>query len=418
MTSSVHDSLQRTLGSSGCARLLERLRKRLEAELELTGRLNLSNPTPRERTEIEGLLGRRPGQGTGLNISLDELGGQIRRAGLADSLEAAVLALTGPLENKRAARAREEARWEELFATFAKPESDLPFDFLAALREQGLLKRIGKPGTARNYLTQLERLAGSLPADGEPLPQLAARLFGDSHTLDPGQPLANLALRLIPHIAAIEEDPDATRADARRNAWASVRVICDDLSAPPIVLNLPAKSDHLLGQLLRLAHNAGEPVHLSLRQIVKYPLLHDTGFLDRTIYVCENPTILALAANTHGPSCAPLICINGEPATPARTLLRQLRDAGARLRYHGDFDWRGVAIAARVLRFCNANPWRFDASSYGAAPKHHPLRGKPIATPWDPSLSATMETIGKSVHEEAIANTLLDDLRGPTQAKP
>lgn len=411
MPTSVHQSLQRTLGSPGCGRLLERLRKRLEHGRPLTGRLNLAAPTPEERAEVEGLLGRPPGQGNDLSISLDELDSQIRQAGLANSLEAAVVALTGPLKNLRAARTQEEARWDELFSAFEKPGGLLPPDYLAMLRARGLLKRLGCPDAARRRLEQIQRLVRALPAAGEPMAHIAAHLFGDSHALDPGQPLANLALRLLPHLVSIEDDPDATRADARRNAWASAGVVCDGLSAPPIVLNLPARGDHLLGRLLRLAAGSGEPVHLSLRQVVKYPLSSDSGLRGQTVYVCENPTILALAANAHGAACAPIVCINGEPATPARTLLRQLREAGAHLRYHGDFDWRGISIASRVFRCCEARPWRFDATSYLAAPKHKPLTGAATPTPWDPPLSEVIKTTGKSVHEEAVAETLLDDLR-------
>ncbi len=92
-------------------------------------------------------------------------------------------------------------------------------------------------------------------------------------------------------------------------------------------------------------------------------------------------------------------------------MLRQLREAGADIRYHGDFDWRGVQIAARVFRCCGARPWRFDAAAYQNAPKQKLLTGNPVDTPWDPELSTTMRAHAKSVHEEAIAPTLLADLK-------
>ena len=40
---------------------------------------------------------------------------------------------------------------------------------------------------------------------------------------------------------------------------------------------------------------------------------------------------------------------------------------GARLRYHGDFDWPGLHIANRVMRDCAARPWRLGAADCRAA---------------------------------------------------
>ncbi|MCC5788547.1 MAG: TIGR02679 family protein [Opitutales bacterium] len=403
--------LQKTLGRPGCARLRQRLRQRLERGIPLAGRLTFQQPSEEERADIEALLGRPPGRGTSFGLDLEVLEAAIIQAGLAPSLEIAITTLTGPVENRKDAEALQEARWNQLIADFAPPRGNLPSDWLAQLRATGRLKRLGSPEDAAFRLQQLTRLRKALPASGEPLAQLAARLFGDSHALDPGQPLANLALRLIHHLFSPEEDPEASRADRRRDTWAAAGVLCDALSAPPVVLNLPSAADHFLGEILRRAAEAGEPVHLTLRQLLKYPLFPDETLKGARVFVCENPTIAALAADALGANSHPLVCINGEPATPARTLLRQLREAGADIYYHGDFDWRGVQIASRVFHYCGARPWRFDASAYLAAPKQKKLTGSPVDTPWDPELSLAMRTHAKSVHEEAIASTLITDLK-------
>lgn len=405
------DRLGNTLGRPGCARLLQRLRQRLERGLPLAGRITLDRPTAAERADIETLLGRPPGRANSFGLDLEALEAAVIHAGLAPSLEAAVVALTGPVENRKSAEAALEAHWDRLVADFAPPRGNLPPDWLAGLRATGRLKRLGSPETAALRLEQLSKLRSALPAGGQPLAQLAARLFGDSHALDPGQPLANTALRLIHHLYNREEDHEASRADRRRDTWAAAGVLCDALSAPPVVLNLPSAAEHFLGETLRRAAEAGEPVPITLRQLLRYPLAPDETLCGTPVFVCENPTITALAADTLGPRSRPLVCINGEPATPARTLLRQLRSAGADIRYHGDFDWRGVQIARRVFRCCGARPWRFDAPSYRAAPKQKPLAGSATDTPWDPGLSKAMRAHAKSVHEEAIASTLIADLR-------
>ena len=105
-----------------------------------------------------------------------------------------------------------------------------------------------------------------------------------------------------------------------------------------------------------------------------------------------------------------MICANGQFATPFLVLLRQLQSAGASLRYHGDFDPAGLAIARRVMRESGATPWRFGATDYQAAPKGEKFAGLPGTTPWDESLQRRMIEDGRAVHEEAVFDRLAEDL--------
>jgi uncharacterized protein (TIGR02679 family) len=140
------------------------------------------------------------------------------------------------------------------------------------------------------------------------------------------------------------------------------------------------------------------------------PLDHEQALSSRTIFVCENPTIVALAARRLGTQCAPLVCVNGQPATPVKLLLRQLVTAGAQLRYHGDLDGKGIEIASRIIMGYGAEPWRMGVDDYLAAPKGKMLKRPPLATPWGPTLAEAMRRERRAVHEEAVANLLLADL--------
>lgn len=94
-------------------------------------------------------------------------------------------------------------------------------------------------------------------------------------------------------------------------------------------------------------------------------------------------------------------------------LLRLLVDAGARLRYHGDFDWGGLRIGNLVLDRLPVTPWRFDAAAYHAAAGSElaaPLTGRPADASWDPSLADAMRELGRQVEEEAVLDPLLADL--------
>lgn len=84
------------------------------------------------------------------------------------------------------------------------------------------------------------------------------------------------------------------------------------------------------------------------RQLVRDPPRFDLA--GATVSVCENPVVLAAAAERLGPGCPPLVCTGGQPGAAVTALLRLLIAAGARVRHHGDFDWGGVSIATCCTR--------------------------------------------------------------------
>ncbi len=132
------------------------------------------------------------------------------------------------------------------------------------------------------------------------------------------------------------------------------------------------------------------------------------------VHVCENPTVLATAADAHGPACPPLVCLQGQPSAAALALLRHLHTHGAKLRYHGDFDWGGLRIATALSRRVPWHPWRYTAADYRAAatarPLAPPLTGPPTTAPWDPALAPALTALGVRVEEESVLDDLLNDL--------
>ena len=196
-----------------------------------------------------------------------------------------------------------------------------------------------------------------------PLAELAASVSGDSHALDVGRPLATLAKRAVASLTGVKLEDTA---EARRDLWASVGVLCDELSAPILILNLRTDVEPLTGQALRLHAESGEPYRLTVRQILRHPPTFDPTTVGSVAYVCENPSVVAAAANRLGADSAPLICVESQPKTAARLLLDRLSSAGVRLVYHGDFDWGDVRIASLVMRRHGAAPWRMSADDYRA----------------------------------------------------
>lgn len=413
--------LAATLGQPALARLLATLRRRLERGRPLTGRLILPSPTLPERAACDALLGRKPSSGTSLAIDLDALATALVRAGLAPSLTAAVETLTGPILNRAASAAQLRAAWELVWQN-AGARHELGrhprlAPWLADLRHSGILRRLADddPARADACLKDLARLVAALPHLPEPLPSLATRVFGNAHALDPGPPLATLAVRAAARLAAL---PFEDTAEGRRAAWAGVGVLCDELSTPVIAFRLVSRLPTPLGRLLRTAADDAEPLHLSLRLLLRHPLVHDPSLRGQEIFICENPTIVALAATRLAHRCRPLVCVNGQFATPALVLLRQLRDAGARLHYHGDFDPAGLAIARRAMKEAGALPWRFGAGDYRAADKGIPFQADPGPTPWSPELADELRATRRAVHEEAVFDSLALDLDLDAPAAP
>ena len=86
------------------------------------------------------------------------------------------------------------------------------------------------------------------------------------------------------------------------------------------------------------------------------------------------------------------------------------------MRYHGDFDWPGIAIARRVLG-AGAEPWLMGVADYLAAiervsvEQRQPLAGPRVTTPWAPDLAATMAAANVALHEETIVDVLTGDLQ-------
>jgi uncharacterized protein (TIGR02679 family) len=279
--------------------------------------------------------------------------------------------------------------------------------WLEELRTKGILRRLSRnaPDQAASLLDHALRIVDQLPAPGLPLATLAAQTTGDSHALDPGTPLSGLVLRAA---SLLGETTTWADAESRRDTWAGVGILNDELSAPVLTLNLKVTGDSSLSKILALQATEGQPTFLTTRQLLQTRI--DGEFTEDRVYVCENPVVVATAANQYAARSAPLICIDGQPKTAARLLLNQLEKSGAEIWYHGDFDWPGIRIVHLMQRRHGAQPWRMSVADYLAAPKGKTLEGEPVPAPWDTRLTGTMTVIGRAVFEEHVIDNLLSDL--------
>lgn len=399
--------------------IMARLAERMSRGRSLSGLIANAQATSDERRALDDLLGRRSTVGGRLSLGLADLERILCSAGMAACLEDAVVACRGPVENQRAEAERRRDEWETLLNASrarcaAKPALVEWVDLLA---RDGTLKRLsrGDVTTAANLMTSAWRVISRASEPEVLLATLAAEGVGDSHALDRGQPLATLCLRAIAVLHGIDGQRSAT---ARRQAWAALGVIIDDLSSPVLTFNLRAAVDSALGQLLDLYRQQGQPAFLTYRQLQSSNVFEPLNPAMRRVFICENPSIVSAAAREIGAPCHPLVCTNGQPTSSVHLLLSQLRRAGAQLWCHADFDWAGLSIVRQLVREHTAIPWRMSVEDYRAASATVSLDPQPFTASWSPELPDAIRARGNAVFEEQLIRSLLEDLSGDQSPQP
>jgi uncharacterized protein (TIGR02679 family) len=397
-------------------RLLAAARRSLERTGgQLAGRVSVADPDDAERKAIIGITGVHQPAGTRrMTVPLAELDAALSRAtgvGLADVLAG----LGAPLRNRPA-----ETAWlADARAGLIAVAQDSPLTgscpwyraWLTDLNGDGTITRLANTGDTAalgQSIRVLEFLAAR-PVDTPliALPALAARITGDTKALNHGSTLATLIMRAL---ALREGTTRPVSAAQRRELWDLSGVIVDDLASRVLVLNLPAQGDGL-AEWLTGAARYGTPFQVTLQQLDAHPI----RLAPARIFGCENPAVLRRACAELGPACPPLLCAEGQPSTAFHKLVRLAVAAGSELAYHGDFDWPGVAITAKIIDRHGARPWRMTAADYllgvEAGDTSVALKGDPVPTPWEPELHEAMRWTGRAIYEETVADQLLADLR-------
>lgn len=253
----------------------------------------------------------------------------------------------------------------------------------------------------------------SLPTEGVGRAVLACELFGNAHALDDRKPVTRLLLAALAHLENVVV-PDRTAG--RRALLTRFGIISDDLSSTVLVLNLRPRPAGPATHASVFFADGGMPAPLSLQ------MLHSDSWdwsRHQSVWVCENQTILAVAARKLSSGCPPVVCVQGNPSVAAQQLLSSLREDGVELRYHGDFDADGIQIGNLIIDELGARPWRFRKKDYLSALVEAPgglgeLSSVPEAK-WDPELSDEMRQCRLEVHEEQVVGLLLSDLGTATR---
>jgi uncharacterized protein (TIGR02679 family) len=379
------------------------LRDRLEARgLRPEGRVVVSLRSREERHAASALIGR-PVTAPRLTIDLAELDAALTRRSGVGGLRAVLEATTGgQLRDRAALRAQRAADRAAPFDLARTLMAGVPWleEWLDGVRRSGLLTRTGDPALAvRHAAAALHRLPAAISRT-----ELATAVGGGAHALDDGTAASALVLRAL---AAQVGEPAPVSTAQRRALWERFGVRTDMVSTTCLTLGLRAGDGSPAAARLAIAAEAGDPVHLTA-----WDLRRCTVAVPRSVLVCENPRVLEAVAEREGGRFA-VVCTSGQPALVVLDVLHALR--GAVLRYHGDFDWPGIAIANRLVAEAGVQPWLMGSAEYGAAlaTARLPLSGEAVEPVWDAELGAAMRQHGVAVHEEAVLEELLVRLVQP-----
>lgn len=404
------------LRQHGLERALDGARAQVERLGRVGGTVPLGELATDEASALSGLLATvprrsRPRPGRPFRLPVRDLDRALAATRFRLSLLEALELVGPPLDPRPQRRAREraaaEATWAAALAHPLCRREPAARAWVEQLRDTGGLARTaGAEGAI--LLTQALDLGERLPSE-PPLERtrLATEVAGDPHALDEHRPLSRL---LLGQLALRAGEARPRIALERRALWQGFGVLSDPASADVLTLGLRPRP---LGPLAEaLAGLAGWHFRLTVGQLGRERLRFTPG---AEVFVCENPTVLTAAEAHHGARCRPLVCIDGWPSSAAWALLEALVTDGARLRYHGDFDWDGVRIAALLRSRFGARPWRFDAASYRAGIARHPERTRPLdgreaKDDAQPELVAAMREHGRELHEQAVLDDLLRDL--------
>lgn len=401
------------------------IRRRFEAQgLSPHGRVRVPTATRAERHAVGGLVGRTVTKDA-VVVDLGALDERLRQRSGIGGLAPVLTALFGDdLRDRPALRAaRVEARERPLQLAAELVDRPWTADWVAGMRSAGLLTgRAEADQVVRQAAAILDALlparadtslagnaAGGLSAD-EPFHErtwsrveLGARLAGDAHALDQDRLLHHVVLR---GLAAAVGAPLPEGAAQREALWAGFGVEPDLLSRTCLVWGWEPDGSSPVEARLATAARAGDPIHVTAWDLRR---LGPSAFAGpRRVLVCENPRVVEAIAEASAQAWT-LICTSGEPNLVVGAVLAGLADAGAEIRYHGDFDWPGIAIANRVVARFGATPVLMSAEDYLAAlrPDGPPLLGADVEASWDPELAAAMRLHGRAVHEESVLEALL-----------
>ena len=438
----------------GLSRLVMKLYEKYIEESQVRGQITLHDCAPDERREIASFLSKPLYADNTIRVKLLDVEKALLHSfncTLPDLLRAYYpdRALVTRVERQ----AHHTQRQSDFRAALASLIAQLPHDAQGRhWLEHGLH---GEPWLYARYknapveeqqsqLKLVAYIAGLLdqlprPDAPERLALFAQRTSGDPHMLDAGRAAGRLfllaladscivrtTLAVAPENVTVALENVVGDREQELLLYRNAGLLVDTISTNVAAYNL-ASAFYLDGTPDPLLHAAGaRVVLLPLRQLQAWKSVTSSS---EAIYIVENPQVFEeIIASVQVENKPPtLVCTSGWPSVAALTLLDLLLSASSTytLCYSGDFDIRGLQIAAYMLaRYTGrCHLWHFDCDTYSAV-----LRQGGIPAPaadlvlldmlpeiFAP-LVARMQEKGMWAYQEGITRFLIDDITQHSRA--
>ena len=189
---------------------------------------------------------------------------------------------------------------------------------------------------------------------------LSAHATSDPHALDSGTLCGKLFLRLLSFRSGLAVPANAEHRD---RLYYENGILYDSISS---------RVTHT--GLVLLAGTAEHPACSLFRQrreIYTLSLANLSGLTGARspsgkVYIVENEMVFTQLCDHVSQFHSPLICTSGQPSVAALRLLDLLAREGTQLFYSGDFDGKGLSIAAQLcVRYPNLlKPWHMEIADY------------------------------------------------------
>jgi uncharacterized protein (TIGR02679 family) len=241
---------------------------------------------------------------------------------------------------------------------------------------------------------------------------LSAQATSDPHALDSG----TLCGKLFLYLLAFRSDLAApANAEQRDSVYYENGILCDSISSLVTQVGLvllAGTEEHPAYRLFRENH---EICTLSLSSLSKLTGAHSSS---ERAYIVENEMVFTQLCDHSARFHSPLICTSGQPSVAALRLLDLLAREGTQLFYSGDFDGKGLSIAAQLCaRYPSLlTPWHMTPGDYDLCRSDVPLSEASrsllqgcVGTTLEPS-AETIRKFNRAGYQELLIPSLETDL--------
>lgn len=435
---------------AGLSYLLELMREKYIEVGQVGGQVVIAKSTPQQRRELASFLGKPSYTGETLKVRLRDVDSALQKSGFACTLFDVLQAiapqeqLVTRKERRVAHNTHQSAFHEALQALLTQVTPDSRAYQWLVHGQHGIewlyTRYKNLPRQEQEQQLQLVQFVlhalSQLPDAHSPerLALLAQRVSGNPHALDTGTATGRLFLLALQDLAttttqsmSAEEDEDKHELPSMSQSriqevllYASFGLLVDTISSNVAAFNIRGATFRN-GDTDQLVEVAGQRILLlPLRQIREWQSVTPT---QQRIYVFENPQVFEevveqLPRQREMPS---LICTSGWPSVAALLLLDLLlaQSPDNTLYYSGDFDLKGLQIAAYLLfhypRRCTM--WHIDPDAYEIASQNGGIVAKTNELDLLDTLPDVFATLierirerGMWAYQEGVTRVLIEDV--------